>query len=456
MVAPMFRSWLRTTICLAAAAALCGCAAYAPAPLDGSADAVLAPPDLAVLSDQAAKLNHPRLAPMAIDLTRPLTPAELGLIAVVSNPDLKAARLKAKVADAQAFDAGLLPDPVLNGSFDYKFAGPDPFNGWGAQIIYDLAVLRDHAAVQAAARAAQGQARLDIAWQAWQTAGQARLLAARIAGLQQVLSIAETTRAADDAALARALSPALSGDLRADDITARRLAAADADDKARQAEKDLDGARLDLNRLLGLPPQARLDIAAAPAADPPLDAEALFRRARAQRLDLMALQAGYASQEAAVRKAVLDQFPSLQLTLTRASDTAGNQTIGPAVSFTLPVWNRNQGGIAIAEATRAQLRAEYDARLFAARADIAELVAGLALEQRQRAEVVAQAEALDRAAAAAEAAAGRGDVARLAAEAARQTASDKAAALAALDQAIAEQTVALELAVGAPLEPQSR
>jgi outer membrane protein TolC len=345
---------------------------------------------------------------------------------------------------------------VLNGSFDYKFAGPDPFNGWGAQIIYDLAVLRDHAAVQAAARAAQGQARLDIAWQAWQTAGQARLLAARIAGLQQVLSIAETTRAADDAALARALSPALSGDLRADDITARRLAAADADDKARQAEKDLDGARLDLNRLLGLPPQARLDIAAAPAADPPLDAEALFRRARAQRLDLMALQAGYASQEAAVRKAVLDQFPSLQLTLTRASDTAGNQTIGPAVSFTLPVWNRNQGGIAIAEATRAQLRAEYDARLFAARADIAELVAGLALEQRQRAEVVAQAEALDRAAAAAEAAAGRGDVARLAAEAARQTASDKAAALAALDQAIAEQTVALELAVGAPLEPQSR
>ncbi|MDR3510457.1 MAG: TolC family protein [Caulobacteraceae bacterium] len=437
---------------LAAGAALGGCATYAPEPLAKGKDSALVQPDLRGLAARAGRLRHPRLAPAAIDLGRPLTPEALGLIAVVANPDLKAARAKAGVADGQAFDAGLLPDPVINLSYDDKFAGPDPFNGWGAQVIYELTALRDHAAVLAAARASRDQVRLDLAWQEWQTAGQARLLAARIAGLEQALAIEQASRASADAALGRALSE--DGDLKADDVTARRLAAADAGDKANQTQKDLEAARRDLNRLLGLPPQAVLSIAAPAApADAALDADALFARAEAERLDLAALKAGYASQEAAVRKAVLDQFPSLQLTVNRAQDTTGNQTIGPAVNFTLPLWNRNQGGVAIARATREQLRAEYDARLFATRADIADLTSALALERRQRAAIVAQAAALERTAAASETAAGRGDVARTAAQAARQTAADKAVALAGLDQAIAEQTVALELAVGAPLQP---
>lgn len=437
--------------CLAACAALAGCATYSPEPLAKGGDSALAPPDLPALAAAAGAVRHPRLAPVAIDLDRPLTPEALGLIAVVANPDLKAARLKAGVADAQAFDAGLLPDPVINLSYDNKFAGPDPFNGWGAQVIYELAALRDRGANLAAARAGRDQARLDLAWQEWQTAGQARLLAARIAGLEQAEALEAVVHRSADAALQQALGDR--ADLKADDVTARRLAAADAGDKAHQTEKDLEAARRDLNRLLGLPPQAVLSIAAAPAPDVPLDADALFARARTERLDLKALQAGYASQEAAVRKAVLDQFPSLQLTINRAQDTAGNQTIGPAVNFTLPLWNRNQGGIAVARATREQLRAEYDARLFATRADIADLTGALALERRQRAAYAAQAAALERTAEANEAAAARGDVARTVAQAARQTAVDKAVALAALDQAIAEQTVALELAVGAPLQP---
>ncbi len=182
-----------------------------------------------------------------------------------------------------------------------------------------------------------------------------------------------------DEALARVLAAAARGDLKADDVETRRLAALDASDKLAQAQKDLGAARLDLNKLLGLPPQTVLSIAPAPAPQPASnDADALFQAARERRLDLKALEAGYASQDAAVRKAILDQFPSFQLTVNRAKDTAGNQTIGPAINFTLPVWNRNQGGIRIAEATREQLKAEYAARVFAARADIAELVETLA------------------------------------------------------------------------------
>ena len=276
----------------------------------------------------------------------------------------------------------------------------------------------------------------------------------RVIALEKIAALSQQARTSAESALDRILAAPLRGDLRADDITVRRLTAADAADKAGQAQRDLATARGDLNRLLGLPPEAQLTLAASePAGDPPGDAEALFARARAERLDLKALEAGYASQEAVLRKAVLDQFPNLQLTLSRSQDTAKNQTFGPAVNFTLPLWNRNQGGIAIAKATREQLRAEYDARLFATRADIAELVDTLALEQRQRSDAAVQASALDRAALAAEAAAARGDIAHVTAEAARQSATDKILALIGLDQSIAEQTTALELAVGVSLSP---
>jgi outer membrane protein TolC len=314
---------------------------------------------------------------------------------------------------------------------------------------------------RAAAKAARDQARLDLAWQEWQIAGQARLLASRIAALETILGLDQDSRANAERFLNAVLDAAARGDVKADEVEARRIAAADAADKARQAERDLGAARLDLNRLLGLPPKAALRLAEPAPSTPPLnarawDADALFTRARASRLDLRALEAGYASQEAVVRKAVLDQFPNLQLTLTRQVDSTGNQLFGPSVNFTPPVWNRNRGGIALAKATREQLREEYAARLVATRADIAELVEALSLARRQRAEAEAQIAPLSQIVDATVQAAKRGDIAPAAAAAARQSLIDKRLALAALDQSIAEQSVALDIAVGALSErPQS-
>lgn len=438
-------------ILTAAAAFLTGCAVYRPAPLAGAEDAVLTPPSRAALAAAALRLNHPRLRPVTIDFSRPLTPEALGVIAVLANPDLKAARAKARVTEAQAFSAGLLPDPQLSGGIDKLISGPDPYDGWAAQIAFDLIALRDRGVVRVGQRAAREQARLDLAWQEWQVAGQARLLAARIAGLQRVTALDVQSRRRADSTLAVVLGAAARGDVAADQVEARRIAAADAADRARTAERDLAAARLDLNKQLGLPPAARVPIAPAPPGSRTLDPAALFATARAERLDLLALQAGYASQEAAVRKSVMDQFPALQLTLATARDTAGNLTVGPQVAFTLPLWNRNRGGVAVAQATRAQLRAEYAARLFSTRADIAALVGGLELERRQRAEIAAQTGPLERLVLATEAAARRGDLAVVTAETARQSLVDKQLVLAALDQAMAEQTVALDIAVGAPL-----
>ncbi len=418
---------------------LAGCATDARLPLQPIVDALLEAPVL-----------HPDAVGEAIDLGKPLTPRALAVIAVIANPDLRAARAQAKVADAQVIAAGLLPDPTVNLSYDRRLSGPDPFDGLGAQVIYELTALRDRRLALGAARATRDQVRLDLEWSEWQTAGQARLLATRIAGLERVRSLLALSGRASDGALDRGLAAAARGDIRADEVSARRLAASDASDKVRQAERDLNAARLDLNALLGEPPSARLVIDADPASEPALDADAFFARARVSRLDLRALEAGYRSQEVAVRKAIWDAFPTLQLTVNRARDTANNQTLGPAVNFTLPIWNRNLGGIAAARATRAQLAAEYAARVFALRAQISDLCQALTIDRRRRAELVAQIGPLDRIAARNEQAAAIGDLSRAAAETVGLSVRDKAIALAMLDQSIAEQTVALELAVGAP------
>jgi outer membrane protein TolC len=116
--------------------------------------------------------------------------------------------------------------------------------------------------------------------------------------------------------------------------------------------------------------------------------------------------------------------------------------------MTLPLWNRNRGNIAIASATRDQLKAEYEARLFQTRAEIDAAVAGIVAERRQRADLSAQMPALERYAEATRRAAHRGDLSIATADAAAQALRDRQLTLAQLDQQIAEQSTALELLSG--------
>ena len=432
---------------------LSACATSSPPGLKAGADAVLRDPTQQTLAELAANLKHPRLQPMALDFSRPLTPIEVAVIAVVASPDLQALRAKAGVSDAQVFNVGLLPDPVINYAYSKRLAGPDPFDGMSGAVVYELMALRQRRTVLEEQRAADAQVHLDIAWQELQTAGQAELLAHRIVGLRQVLAFDTRTQALAQAALDRALTAEARGDVIANEVDIRRIADADAASAARATEIQLAAAQEGLNKLMGLAPQIRVILASTPPIGLSLraDAQSLFEQAQVQRLDLQALQAGYRSQSAAVRKAMMDAFPTLQLTLGGGEDTAHTQTFDPAVNFTLPLWNRNRGGIAIAKATSAQLRAEYAARVFATRAEINSLVTELALEARQRAEVSAQVAPLRPLIAASQAALGRHDITIDTAEATAQTLADKEVVIAGLDQAMAEQRVTLKLAVGAAL-----
>lgn len=436
-----------TALLMLQAPALTGCAVYQPSPLRPAA-AVLAPPDLSLISVDAQKIDRPYLAPESIDLSKPLTPNALGILAVLLNSDLKALRAKTGVTDAQAFAAGLLPDPSFQASFDKILSGPDSFNGLGAQIGFDLNRLRTRAATRASSEANKRQVRLDVAWAEWQAAGQARLLGVRILALTDQLAMARLSAETAQVLFEASSRAAGRGDISGTDLDSRRQALLDASSKARVAEHDLAAARSDLNKQLGLPPETQLRLAPSPAPGAPPPADQITKSALAARLDLQALRAGYGASEAGLHGAVLEQFPNLSITVAGARDTANNWTIGPQVGFTLPLWNRNRGNIAIANATRNQLKAEYETRLFQTRAEIEAGVAGITSARRQRADLSAQMPGLERYAGATSRAAKRGDLSASTAAAAAQAVRDRRLTLAQLDQQIAEQSIALELLSG--------
>ena len=129
-----------------------------------------------------------------------------------------------------------------------------------------------------------------------------------------------------------------------------------------------------------------------------------------RRPDLLALQAGYVAEDANLRRAILMQFPLLNLAGNRARDNTGISSVGAAGTFALPIFNGNRGQIAIERATREQLRAEYQARLDQTEAEIASDRAELETAIGRVRELEASVPKLEAMADQASAAYGRGDI----------------------------------------------
>ena len=441
----------RTSLAVLLLFALAGCARYLPLSLGTGTDA-LAAPEVEVLARQASTIERPWLKPAALDLAAPLGLDAVAALAVLNNPDLAALRSRAGVAEAQVFAAGLLPDPGISVGADQVLAGPDLLLNVVGALALNLQALHARAVTRERALAEARQVRLDLAWAEWQTAGEARIEAVRVRGLARERVLADAADLSARSLLERTLRAAGRGDLAGEAVQSARLAADDAARLRNGTERDLAAARLALVRLLGLPPETPLRLAATPPPATPLPAAALFTLARVNRTDLQALRAGYAAQEASVHKAVLDQFPTLALTVNANRDSAGNTLFGPAVDFTLPAWNRNQGGIAIEHATREALKAEYAARLFDTRAQIAAAVTAMNTGCAQRDTSLRALPALQAHAAASRRAAERGDLSSATAEVAEQALRDRRLLLAQLERTLAEQAIALELLSGTTRE----
>jgi Outer membrane protein len=176
------------------------------------------------------------------------------------------------------------------------------------------------------------------------------------------------------------------GNLTYDAASAGLNALADVRKRLADSAVALHQAQSDLHQLLGLAADAPLNLVGAPYQVAPSagQVQQALEDLPRRRPDLLALQAGYQSQEARLREAVLAQFPALNIGFNTARDTSAIYTKGFSLGITLPLFDRNRGNIAIAKATRQQLSDDYAARVQATRNDIHRLQADALTLQRQR------------------------------------------------------------------------
>lgn len=446
---------LASCAALIAALTLSGCAGMGDASLPAlpeRAAAIDAEVSRTLLGDASQRVP-PWLLPQGIDLSKQLDADMLGLIAVIASPDLRALREQAGVADAQVFAAGLLPDPTISLGVDFVIGGPATTlgNALAAALGMDAAALPTRQATLSRAQARARQVRLDIAWAEWQTAARARLLASQIVSQErQIALLRDIERTARDL-FDRTGRAAGRGDISGDQLQAARLAEIDSVAQLRSTEVTLAQARGDLLRLLGLPPLTVLELV--PTSYQPIDVDcAALAEGASERLDVAALREGYAAQTSALRAATLASFPLPGLSVNASRNEGGDRFLGPALTLTLPLWNRNRGGIAAERATADVLRAEFEARLFQARADIATLCALRKLGDRQLADARSQLAEIERFAAATTRAARRGDLAQSIADNARLAAWSKQLLAEQVEQANRERNIGLEIAAGRKLE----
>jgi len=374
----------RTGAVLVCLLSLAACASYRAEPLAGSQDLANEPPRLTA---KELRPGLPGLAPHPFNAGGRLDMADVATIAVVNNPGLKAKRLKSQVAAAQAFAAGLLPDPQISPlSYDVTTSsGAGLTDAFAYGLSYDFAALVTRGARIGAATAAAQQVDLDVLWQEWQTIQQARVLYVqfvherrKLALLRQVQEIFAKRYAESSKALQR-------GDLTLPVVGTDLTALLDADTQVDGMRRQIDQTEHDLHALLGLMPKVALDLAPlGPPADlPRAVADSALESLPGRRPDLLALRAGYRSQEENVRRAILAQFPAIGVGVNRARDNSDVRSVGFSLTLTLPVFDGNRGQIAVQRATRAQLKQEYQARLDAAYGEVDMLLSRRSLIEQQ-------------------------------------------------------------------------
>ncbi len=435
-----------------------GCSTYEAKPIDrASVDKALEAAPLESIKVEAARIKHPLLAPVVIDGGGGFTPEEIAVMVVIVSPDLRALRDQRGVAEAQVLQAGILPNPQLGYSVDRPRGAYDPavVAAKSLGLTWEVTSLLAHHDRVAAARAGAKSVDLSIAWQEWQAAQDARLRAYRILSLQRRLPLARSVEEllADTVELSR---KAVSRGLRTtSDLTTATDAWTQAQNTRFDLEQQLSSERAALNLSLAMPPATVVALKAPPRAGfsgaaTPADAAALSDGLEERRLDLIALRLGYESQESSLRAAVLAQFPRIGLGLNKTNDTTPIYTRGAAVTVDLPLFDRNQGQVAVGKATRQQLFDEYVARVAEARSQVSQALVGLSVVNAQLSTVASSLPDLRRLVAANEEAGRSRNADELAYRDAKAALAGRLMEQDLLEQQRAELEVALEIATGRP------
>jgi outer membrane protein TolC len=345
-----------------------GCVSYEPQPLDGRAElAALSARSLQDLVQVRPATPGPRGNTTTFDLTDGLDEDEAVAVAITLNPDLQAARAAIGESDALLVSAKVLPNPEVGVGLQGGFNGTPGFV-LDADVLFELLRPGERSARVGVAEAKGQMARAEVLNREYELAAEVRRQVLAVLAAEHEVALLD-----DEVALRRHLTDLVRarkgvGEGNELEVSAADLDAAEILREWRLANTNLERARLELNRLMGLPPTARVTLTdsgkplAITVFEDTSDAN-LQERVLAGRLDLRVKEAEYQHAEEELRLAVARQYPRLKIGPSFEHDGVSDNYIGIGASLELPIFDRNQGGIAAATASRDRLHAEYTALL---------------------------------------------------------------------------------------------
>ena len=354
-------------VCAIISGLLAGCATYHPrpiSPLDAAATF-----NARALDDRALRqfiaahggaeftLNGP---PSSWDLRR------LTLAAFYFHADMEVARAKLAAAEAAVVSAGARPNPTLGFSPMYDVDAASGVSPWTLGFTLDVPI---ETAGKRSYRVAQAQhvanrARLAFATTAWQVRSRVRKVLVDLQAATQTQEILIRQETAQNQIVELLEARLRAGQSSVTDVQFVRVPAAQTALQLRDAQRQAGQASIRLADALGVPANAVVKLPVSfPLSDQlPAAEEAGVRRREAllNRADVLGTLADYDASQSALRLEIAKQYPDVHLGPGYSWDQGENKfTLG--VLLALPVFNKNEGPIAEAEAHRREAAASFAA-----------------------------------------------------------------------------------------------
>ena len=366
----MMGRWLQRTAISAslmiAIAPLSGCSNRPPIPIE---------PAVIAADFQSRSLHNPRLLEFMSAVAPSQTAAaastwdltSLTLAALFYHADLKVSRAKVAEAEAAIITAGQIPNPELNVTTTlHTITTPSP---WTVATLINFLIETNHRRGRRLEHADRlvDAARFDLIAASWQVRGRVRtalvaLWAAQTKG--RLLTKRKELQTELLSVLDRQLT---AGDVTTLIVSRERSALSQIRLSAEDSTRQIVEARAQLANAVGIPVSSLTEIKLgfgvfeAPPHASIVNASNNFRRqAILGRGDLQVLLAEYDAADAAVRLEIAKRFPNITLGPGYSFDQ-GDNLFSLGLTAELPIFNRNEGPIAEADAKRREMAARFGA-----------------------------------------------------------------------------------------------
>ena len=291
----------------------------------------------------------------------------LTLAAYYYNPELDIARAKWNVAEAAVKTAGQRPNPVLNLPFEYTL---DPKNGntpWTYGINLDIPI---ETAGKRGYRIAKAQnlslaARLDMGSVAWQVRSRLRNELLNWYAASQRVSLLQKAIAAQEDVVNMLDNRRLHGAASIGEVHAAKIVLVQNRRDLSLAEAQVRDARARVASAIGIPVSAlnevNISFGVFEQSNFEVPADEVRYKAVLGRPDLLSALAKYEASQAALQLEIAKQYPDVHLGPGYLYNRDGDSLVLPISFVAVPLFNRNQGPIAEAEAMREEAAAQVKA-----------------------------------------------------------------------------------------------